>query len=281
MNALKTLARPVTVVAQEKPLQAFIYSLSRNTAAKPVGICHLNPSIFSLQLAANPRVDILHRCVVHHLSLMRGIQNRPNEITRAQAEGSRRKIRPQKGQGRARVSSRLSPVFGIKGIKAFPRTTRDHRTKLNKKIKELGLRIALSVKYRNDLLRIVKEVKLDDEKADTDTDTDTDKVAVKSDAVFYHSTKEALKSLNELKMVSAKLNEGKKCLIVLDKKKKATHFNERMRQLQASNDGLKKLASKVKATYAKKLTVYDVLTNDTLLLTKDGLFALEERLQTF
>merc|ERR1719436_1218436 len=67
--------------------------------------------------------------------------------TRSQISGTGRKFRPQKGSGRARHGDRNAPMF-VGGGKAHGRRPKDYTTKLNKKIRWLGLKTALSTRYR-------------------------------------------------------------------------------------------------------------------------------------
>jgi len=92
----------------------------------------LNDEVFGL----DPRADILHRVVTWQL-----------EKRRATASGTRartgKKFGRQKGGGTARHGDRRAPIF-VGGGKAHGQRTRDFNPGLNKKIRALGLKMALS-----------------------------------------------------------------------------------------------------------------------------------------
>lgn len=74
--------------------------------------------------------------------------------TRYEVHGSRRKIRPQKGSGRARLGDKKSPMLRGGGV-AFGPKPRDFSTELQKKVYDLAWRTALSYRYRKGELIIV------------------------------------------------------------------------------------------------------------------------------
>lgn len=74
--------------------------------------------------------------------------------TRYEVHGSRRKVRPQKGTGRARLGDKKSPMLKGGGV-AFGPHPRDFSTELPKKVYDLAWRTALSHRYRKGELIIV------------------------------------------------------------------------------------------------------------------------------
>jgi large subunit ribosomal protein L4 len=105
--------------------------------AKASGDIELNDDVFGLE----PRADILHRVVTWQLWNRRGTA-RP---TRERSEVSRtgKKFGRQKGGGTARHGDRAAPIF-IGGGKAHGARLRDFNISLNKKVRALGLKMALS-----------------------------------------------------------------------------------------------------------------------------------------
>ncbi|ORY71955.1 50S ribosomal protein L4 [Pseudomassariella vexata] len=91
------------------------------------------------------RRDILHLAVVYEGDNTR--QGTASSKTRFEVHGSHRKLRPQKGLGRARVGTKQSPILRGGG-KVFGPKPRDFGTKLNKKVYDLAWRTALSYRYR-------------------------------------------------------------------------------------------------------------------------------------
>ena len=113
------------------------------TAGK--GDIELSDAVFGLE----PRADILHRVVTWQLENRRGIAR----ATRERSEVSRtgKKFGNQKGGGGARHGDRAAPVF-IGGGKAHGARRREFNLSLNKKIRALGLKMALSTKAQGNLV---------------------------------------------------------------------------------------------------------------------------------
>lgn len=116
----------------------------------------LEPTSF-IQYPANQlllplRRDILHRAVVFEGDATR--QGTASTKYRSEVHGSNRKIRPQKGLGKARLGDKKSPMLKGGGV-AFGPKPRDFSTDLPKKIYDLAWRTALSYRYRRGELIIV------------------------------------------------------------------------------------------------------------------------------
>ena len=88
-----------------------------------------------------PRADILHRVVTWQLEKRRATARGTRE--RADVARTGKKFGNQKGGGTARHGDRRAPVF-IGGGKAHGARVRDFNPSLNKKIRALGLKMALS-----------------------------------------------------------------------------------------------------------------------------------------
>lgn len=109
---------------------------SFDDAAK-AGDVELNDAVFGVE----PRADILHRVVTWQLEKRRGTARGTRE--RADVARTGKKFGRQKGGGTARHGDRRAPVF-IGGGKAHGARVRDFNPSLNKKIRALGLKMALS-----------------------------------------------------------------------------------------------------------------------------------------
>jgi large subunit ribosomal protein L4 len=105
--------------------------------AKASGDIELKDEIFGLE----PRADVLHRVVTWQLEKRRGTARGTRE--RADVARTGKKFGRQKGGGTARHGDRRAPVF-IGGGKAHGARVRDFNPSLNKKIRALGLKMALS-----------------------------------------------------------------------------------------------------------------------------------------
>ncbi|GAA0726825.1 50S ribosomal protein L4 [Sphingomonas japonica] len=117
----------------------------------------LNDAVFGVE----PRADILHRVVTWQLHNRRGTA-RP---TRERSEVSRtgKKFGRQKGGGTARHGDRRAPIF-IGGGKAHGARLRDFDNSLNKKVRALGLKMALSSHAAAGSLVVLDTLELSDAK---------------------------------------------------------------------------------------------------------------------
>ena len=125
--------------------------LRKNATESSDQVAELDPTVFAHPI----RRDILHLCVVHHLDSLR--QGSANTKTRGEVRGSGRKIRPQKGSGKARLGDGQSPMLRGGGV-AFGPKPRDFSTKLPRKVIQMGMRVALSARIKEHNLRIVESV---------------------------------------------------------------------------------------------------------------------------
>ncbi|KAF5604514.1 ribosomal YML6 mitochondrial [Fusarium subglutinans] len=91
------------------------------------------------------RRDLLHLAVVYEGDNTR--QGTASSKTRYDVHGSHRKMRPQKGTGRARMGTKQSPV-NRGGGKTFGPHPRDFGTSLTRKVYDKAWRTALSYRYR-------------------------------------------------------------------------------------------------------------------------------------
>ncbi|MEJ5978297.1 50S ribosomal protein L4 [Novosphingobium sp. PS1R-30] len=120
------------------------------------GDIELSDAVFGLE----PRADILHRVVTWQLENRRGIARATRE--RSDVARTGKKFGRQKGGGTARHGDRAAPVF-IGGGKAHGARRREFDISLNKKIRALGLKMALSAKAQSGLI-VVDTLELKDAK---------------------------------------------------------------------------------------------------------------------
>ena len=121
------------------------------TAGK--GEVELSDAVFGLA----PRADILHRVVTWQLENRRGIARKARE--RSDVARTGKKFGNQKGGGTARHGDRKAPVF-IGGGKAHGPRVREFNISLNKKVRALGLKMALSSKAQAGLV-VVENLDVD------------------------------------------------------------------------------------------------------------------------
>ena len=116
--------------------------------AAEAGDLELNDAVFGLE----PRADILHRVVTWQLEKRRGTARATRE--RSDVARTGKKFGRQKGGGTARHGDRRAPVF-IGGGKGHGARVRDFNPSLNKKVRALGLKMALSSKVKAGTLTII------------------------------------------------------------------------------------------------------------------------------
>ena len=196
---------------------------------KEAGQIDLPQAVFGV---APVRADIISRVVNWQLAKRQAGTHK----TKTQSEISGRKGKPwnQKGTGRARQGSLRSPQFRG-GATIFGPVVRSHAFSLNKKIRALGLRMALSAKQAQGKL-----------------------IVLENDAVKEAKTSKLAESLQKMGVKSALIIGGEK-------------VNENL--LSAVQN-----IPNVDALPQAGINVYDILRRDTLMLTKDAVAHLSERL---
>ncbi len=125
--------------------------------AKAGGDINLDDAIFGVE----PRADILHRVVTWQLEKRRGTARAARE--RSEVARTGKKFGKQKGGGTARHGDRRAPIF-VGGGKAHGPRVRDFDPSLNKKIRVLGLKMALSAKAMGGQLVVIDNLDLKDGK---------------------------------------------------------------------------------------------------------------------
>jgi large subunit ribosomal protein L4 len=163
-----------------------------NTAGKETGRkVELMESIFSIE----PNDHAIYLEVKQYLANQR--QGTHKSKQRNEISGSTRKLKKQKGTGGARAGSIKNPLF-TGGGRVFGPQPRDYRFKLNKKVKVLARKSALSYKAKNNEILVVEDFNLEAPK-----------------------TKDYIGILSNLKI------SGKKSLIVLSEPNKNIYLSSR------------------------------------------------------
>jgi len=132
-------------------LKADIYNLKGDV----VDTMSLNEEIFGIEISESA----MHSVVVQYLA--NGRQGTQSAKTRSEVRGGKAKPFRQKGTGRARQGSSVGP-HQIGGGVAFAPKPRSYRFSLNKKLKRLALKSALSEKFGTESLVILDSLKLDE-----------------------------------------------------------------------------------------------------------------------
>ena len=108
-------------------------------AGKSVGEITLSDAVFGIK----PNAAVMHAAVVNYLANQR--QGTQSTLTRTEVSGGGKKPWRQKGTGHARQGSTIAPQWRHGGIVHAPKP-RDYSYSLNKKVKRLALKSALSDK---------------------------------------------------------------------------------------------------------------------------------------
>ncbi len=161
--------------------------------------------------------------------------------TRGEVSGGGRKPWRQKGTGRARVGSTRSPLWRHGGV-IFGPHPRDFYRKLPQKIKNLALKSSLNAKVKDSNLIILDSLNIEKPK-----------------------TKEVLRVFANLKIGPQKGKKNRGLLLLLGKP-------DTNLKMAANNIGF------LSANLAKDTHAYEVMKNQKLIITKDGLNALINRL---
>ncbi len=126
-----------------------------NTDGKKVGDIELNESVFGAEV----RPDVMHEVVVNYLANQR--QGTQSTKTRTEVRGGGIKPWRQKGTGRARQGSIRAPQWVGGGVALGPKP-RDYRYAVNKKVRRLALKSALSSKVIDGDIIVLEDLKLDE-----------------------------------------------------------------------------------------------------------------------
>jgi len=131
-----------------------------NMAGQQIGEVELSAAVFGIE----PNQYVVHDVVKNHLANCR--QGTQSALTRAEVSGGGRKPWRQKGSGRARQGSTRAPQWTHGGIVFAPKP-RDYSYTLNKKVKRLALKSALSAKAAAGNVLVVDELGMSEIKTKT------------------------------------------------------------------------------------------------------------------
>ena len=109
----------------------------------------LNDEVFAIE----PNEHAIYLDVKQYLASQRQGTHKSKE--RSEVSGSTRKLHKQKGGGGSRIGDINSPVL-VGGGRVFGPRPRDYRFKLNKKVKALARKSALSVKAAEDSIKVIE-----------------------------------------------------------------------------------------------------------------------------
>ena len=184
-----------------------------------------------------PNKTVMHEVLVAELAGLR--QGTASTKTRAEVRGGGRKPFRQKGTGRARQGSIRAPHMVGGGVVHGPKP-RSYEKKVNKKVRKLALRSALATKIQEGNLIVLNDFTLDVPKTKT--------------------------FINFAKALDF---EGKKQLFVAD-------YAENTFDRDINLDYSTRNIPKVELIYSRGLSVYWLIKQDKVILTKEALATIEE-----
>ena len=126
-----------------------------NMAGEKIGEIELSEAIFGIE----PNKSVLHDSVKNHLANCR--QGTQSALTKGEVSFTTKKPWRQKGTGRARAGYAGSPVWYHGGV-AFAPKPRDYSYTLNKKVRRLALKSALSAKAQENEILVVDGLKVEE-----------------------------------------------------------------------------------------------------------------------
>ena len=126
-----------------------------NMAGEKIGEIELSEAIFGIE----PNKSVLHDSVKNHLANCR--QGTQSALTKGEVSYTTRKPWRQKGTGRARAGYAGSPVWYHGGV-AFAPKPRDYSYTLNKKVKRLAMKSALSAKAAEDVIIVIDGLQVEE-----------------------------------------------------------------------------------------------------------------------
>ena len=127
---------------------------------KKVGTIDLADAIFGIE----PNTSVMHQMVVSYLASQR--QGTQSALTRSEVSGGGKKPWRQQGTGRARQGSTRAPQWTHGGIVFAPKP-RNYRFSVNKKVKRLALKSALSSKAAAEEIIVIDSITMDEYKTKT------------------------------------------------------------------------------------------------------------------
>lgn len=122
---------------------------------KKTGTVELNDAVFAVE----PNEAVMHQMVVSYLANQR--QGTQSALTRSEVSGGGKKPWRQKGTGRARQGSTRAPQWTHGGVVFAPKP-RNYSFSVNKKVKRLAMKSALSTKVADSELIVVDKIALDE-----------------------------------------------------------------------------------------------------------------------
>jgi len=147
-----------------------------NMSGEVIGEVMLSETVFGV----NPNIVAIHAVIKNHLANKR--QGTQSALTRAEVSGGGAKPYRQKGTGRARQGSTRVPHYTHGGV-AFAPKPRSYRYSLNRKLRRIALKSALSLKAADESIIVVDSIEMSEIKT-KDFKTFLDAIGVEGKALI-------------------------------------------------------------------------------------------------
>ncbi|MBU2539969.1 50S ribosomal protein L4 [Patescibacteria group bacterium] len=214
-----------------------------NQKGKEVGSALLPKEIFDVKMNS----DLVHQVKVSQMSNHR--QGSAHTKDRSEVRGGGKKPWRQKGTGRARSGSSRSPIWKGGGVTFGPRNDKNYKKEIPRKIRRKALLMVLSQKFRENLLVVLDELKLEK--------SQNENLRFSTGQAKTKLTKSMAEIIKKLPF------QDKSCLIALP------NYDKKI-ILAARN------IPKVSTIEARNLNVLDLLNSKYLLMSKDTIKAIKE-----
>ncbi|MFH1745362.1 MAG: 50S ribosomal protein L4 [bacterium] len=210
-----------------------------NQKAEKVGTMDLPKGIFELKI----NKDLVHQATVAQMGNERQVS--AHTKTKAEVRGGGKKPWAQKGTGRARSGSSRSPIWIGGGVTFGPRSDRNFKKDINKKMKQKAASMVLSDKVANNSLAVLDELKINE-----------------------YKTKEFNKIVGAF---------GKTVFLKEDKKPRKANtliiVNEKDEKAKYSSRNIKD----IKLISLNNINILDLLKYKSLIITKEAILKLEKK----
>jgi large subunit ribosomal protein L4 len=127
-----------------------------NQSAEPIKDLELNAKIFAVE----PNNELLHQAMVAQMANCRQVLAHTKD--RSEVSGGGKKPWKQKGTGRARAGSSRSPIWIGGGVTFGPTKDRNFKQKINQKMKQKAIFMALSDRVKSNALAVIDTLELAD-----------------------------------------------------------------------------------------------------------------------
>ncbi|RLC38322.1 50S ribosomal protein L4 [Candidatus Falkowbacteria bacterium] len=230
-----------------------------NQKCEAVGEEKLSDKVFGVKV----NEALVHQAMVAQMSNERQVLAHTKD--RSEVRGGGRKPWRQKGTGRARAGSTRSPIWRGGGITFGPRSERNYKKNLNKKMKQKALFMVLSDKVENKKLVLLDKLEVKEFKTKTMNEMMS---KLENEKVIKQENKKTKKQENKktIKQESKKANKKAKrsVLIIIDKKDDKAKYSFR------------NLAG-IKIINLDNMNILDLLKYRDLIISQAGVKKIEKR----